>query len=74
MAELTSHVLKFWRPEPKGRKMAAKKVGDFVTGTINSHFFIMGHMVTFFARVSYLYVTDRYETGKKRQSVSSIEP
>jgi len=58
-------VLKFWRPEPKGRKMAAKKVGDFVTGTINSHFFVMGQTVTFFAGVSYLSVTDRYETRAK---------
>ena len=58
-------MLKFWRPEPKGRKMAAKKVGVFVTGTINSHFFVMGQTVAFFARVSYLSVTDRYETRAK---------
>jgi len=36
-AELKCNVLKFWRPGPKGRKMAAKKVGVFfVTGTMNS--------------------------------------
>jgi len=48
-ANLNRSVLKFWRPEPKGRKMAAKKVGVFVTGTINSHFFVTGQTVTFFA-------------------------
>ena len=31
-AELKSHVLKFWRPEPKTSKMPAKEVGVFVTG------------------------------------------
>jgi len=31
-AKLISHVLKFWRPGPKGRKMAAKKVGVFCNG------------------------------------------
>ena len=45
--------------------MAAKKVGVFVTGTINSHFFVMGQTVAFLARVSYLSVTDRYETRAK---------
>jgi len=39
-AEFKSHVLKFWRPGPKGRKMAAKKVGVFVTGTMSSHIFV----------------------------------
>jgi len=43
--------------------MEAQKVGVFVTGTINSHFFVTGQTVTFFARVSS--VTDRYETRAK---------
>ena len=62
-AELKSQVLKFWRPGPKGHKMAAKKVGVLVTGTINSHFFVVGQTVTFFARVSS--ATDRMKLGQK---------
>jgi len=40
-AEHKSHVLTFWRRGPKGRKMGAKS-GCFVTGTMNSHFFVTG--------------------------------
>jgi len=37
--KLKSRVLKFWCPGPKGRKMAAKKVGGFfVMGTIKLFF------------------------------------
>jgi len=28
-AELKSHALKIWRPGPKGRKLVAKKLGNF---------------------------------------------
>jgi len=35
-------VLKFGRPESKGRKMAAKKVDVFVMGTMNLFFFVTG--------------------------------
>jgi len=51
---------KFWRPGPKGRKMAVKTVGIFATGTMNSHFFVTGKIGMKF--------------GQKRQSLSSIEP
>jgi len=51
--------------------MAAQKVGVFVmAGTINSHFFITGQTVTFFARVSS--VTDRYETWAKKTSIGVL--
>jgi len=33
-----SHLLKFWRPGPNGRKVMLKRVGVFVTGTMNLHF------------------------------------
>jgi len=43
-AELKSHALKFWRPRPKGREMDAKTWVFFVTGTMNSHFFVTGQV------------------------------
>ena len=46
--KLKSRVLKFWCPGPKGRKMAAKKVGGFfVMGTIKC-FFVTGQIGTKF--------------------------
>jgi len=43
--------------------MVAKKVGDFLTGTMNSNFFVTGQ------------VGMKLKFGKKRrQSVSSVEP
>jgi len=51
---------RFWLPGPKGRKMAVKTVGFFVTGTVNSHFFVTAKIGMKFRQ--------------KRQSLSSIEP
>jgi len=59
VAELKSHVLKFWRPGPKGCKMGAKTWVFFVTGTVNLHFFATGQIGMKF--------------GQKHQLVSSIE-
>jgi len=59
MAELKSHVLKFWRPAPKRRKMAAKG-WVFCNGTMKLFFVVTGKIGMKF--------------GKKRQSVSSVEP
>jgi len=58
-SKLKSHVLKFWRRGPKGRKIAVERVGVFVTGTMNSHFIVMGQI--------------GMKSGLKRQLLSSIE-
>jgi len=44
LAKLKSHVLKFGRPGPKGRKMVAIKVSDVVGDTMKSHFFVTGQI------------------------------
>jgi len=43
-------VLKFWRPGPKGRKIAVKGGSFFVTGTMNLHFFVTGQIGKKFGR------------------------
>jgi len=55
-------MLQFWRPGPKGRKMAAKRWLFFVKGrpAMNLDFFVAGQISMKFVQ--------------KCQSVSSIEP